>query len=189
MRHRLNALLLVLPAGAAAWYAMMVVHESGHAVGAWLSGGRVVRVVLHPFAFSRTDVAPNPHPLLVVWCGPLWGAVFPLAAWLAARAANLRLAFLVRFLTGFCLIANGVYLASALVVPAGDTEDLLRMGTPLWAVVAPGVAAFAGGLAVWNGLGPSFGLGGRPVDRAAVTAAAVAFALLVAGMTVWWVFG
>ena len=37
-------------ATAAAWYLMMIVHESGHVLAAWASGGRVARVILHPFA-------------------------------------------------------------------------------------------------------------------------------------------
>jgi hypothetical protein len=182
---RPDACLLVLVSAAAAWYAMMIVHESGHAIAAWVSGGRVVRVVLHPLAFSRTDVSPNPHPLLVVWSGPVWGAAVPLGLWMTARARKMRLAFLLRFFAGFCLIANGVYLASAAVVPAGDTEDLLRLGTPLWAVAAAGIAAFAGGLTAWNRLGPRFGFNGQSVDRATVTAAAVSLGLLIAGMLAW----
>jgi hypothetical protein len=182
VRHWLSVLTLVLLCGAAAWYAMMAVHESGHAIGAWVTGGRVTRVVLQPFAFSRTDVGPNPHPLFVVWSGPVWGAMLPLAAWLAVRAAKAKLEFLARFFAGFCMMANGVYLASAVFVPAGDTEELLRYRTPLWAIVAPGVAAFACGLVLWNGLGPSFGFQGKPIDRAVIAVVGLLLALLLAGM-------
>ena len=53
------------------WLGFQAVHELGHAAGAWLSGGKVVKVVLHPCAISRTDVEPNPRPLVVVCVGPL----------------------------------------------------------------------------------------------------------------------
>ncbi len=172
-------------ASAASWYGMMVVHESGHVLGAWASGGRVARVVLHPLAFSRTDLAENPHPLLVVWGGPVWGSVLPLVIWLVLRGIRYRLAFLPRFFAGFCLVANGVYLASAAVMPVGDAEDLLRLGVPAWMLVAPGLAGVVGGLGIWNGIGASFGFGGRAVERSGVVAVLVLLAVLVGGMYGW----
>ena len=59
------------------WLGMMLVHECGHMLAAMLSGGTVTRVVFHLLAFSRTDIDPNPHPLVVAWCGPLLGAFLP----------------------------------------------------------------------------------------------------------------
>ena len=49
------------------WLGMQAVHELGHVFGAWLTGGRVQQVVLHPLTISRTDLAENPSPLVVVW--------------------------------------------------------------------------------------------------------------------------
>jgi len=48
------------------WLAMQIIHEAGHVLAAWVTGGTVTAVVLHPLAISRTDVAPNPSPLTVV---------------------------------------------------------------------------------------------------------------------------
>ncbi|GMV26224.1 MAG: hypothetical protein AMXMBFR58_22550 [Phycisphaerae bacterium] len=163
----------------------MIVHESGHVLAAGLSGGQVSRVVLDPLAFSQTELLENPRPLFVAWAGPVWGSIVPLGAWLAFRAAGLRLTFLVRAFAGFCFLANGAYLASAAIMPVGDTEDLLRLGAPLWAVSTPGVVGFVGGLLLLNGLGPDFGLDGRPVDRSAVAAAILSLAFLATGMVVW----
>jgi hypothetical protein len=58
------------------------------------TGGTVERVVLHPLSISRTDVSPNPHPVAVVWLGPIVGSVVPLppAASRGARPARERLA-------------------------------------------------------------------------------------------------
>ena len=67
------------------WLAMQAVHELGHVLGAVATGGQVTKVVLHPCTISRTDVHPNPHPLLVVWAGPVVGAALPLLAFLVAR--------------------------------------------------------------------------------------------------------
>src|SRR4051812_32794919 len=65
----------------ASWLGMQAVHELGHVAGALLTGGKVARVVLHPMTISRTDLASNPSPLLVVWAGPVLGCLLPLAAW------------------------------------------------------------------------------------------------------------
>jgi hypothetical protein len=62
----------------ASWLAMMAIHELGHVLHAWLSGGTVSLVYLRPFEFSRTDLSVNPHPQFVAWGGPLWGCVIPL---------------------------------------------------------------------------------------------------------------
>lgn len=171
---------------AASWLGMMVVHESGHVLAAWLSGGRVAGVVLHPMAFSRTDVAENPHPAFVTWAGLVWGMALPVAAWLVARAARWKLAYLLRAFAGFCLIANGAYLASAIVAPVGDAQDLVRLGTPLWVMVPIGLAGVVGGLATWNGLGSRFGIGREAtVEREAMIAAGISLVMLVVGMLAW----
>ncbi|HYW78763.1 MAG TPA: hypothetical protein VE890_04265, partial [Thermoguttaceae bacterium] len=72
---RFFQVLLIVAATGFSWLMMMVLHEAGHVLHAWLSGGHVVRVVLDPLSFSRTDVLPNPHPLWVVVGGPLWGCL------------------------------------------------------------------------------------------------------------------
>ena len=51
--------------------------------------------------------------------------------------------------------------------------DLGALGVSRWAIGAPGVIAAGLGLAVWNGLGRSFGLGGGEVRRGTMMAAAV----------------
>ena len=78
------------------WLAMQAVHELGHVLGAITTGGHVTKVVLHPCTISRTDVHPNPHPLFVVWAGPLVGSVLPVLAFLLARALRSPGVFLFR---------------------------------------------------------------------------------------------
>jgi hypothetical protein len=59
---RAHKVVLGIALVALSWYGMMAIHELGHVMGAWLTGGRVERVVLHPLAISRTDLAHNPRP-------------------------------------------------------------------------------------------------------------------------------
>ena len=158
------------------WLAMMTLHETGHVMHTIACGGAVERVVLPVFGFSRTDVAVNPRPLFVAWGGVVWGSLLPLGLLAVASWWTPRYAFLARFFAGFCLIANGAYLAGGAWLAAGDAADLLRLGAQRWQLLAFGLPAIGVGLALWNGLGPHFGLasrGGR-VDRRASIAIAVA---------------
>lgn len=172
-------MLLVISTLGLSWLAMMAVHELGHVLNAWTSGGHVERVVLHPLAISRTDVSPNPHPLWVAWGGALWGTMIPLLLLKVARLRPWRHQFLAAFFAGFCCLANGLYLAAGSFDRVGDAGDLLRHGTAQWQLIAFGLPLAALGLWLWNGLGPHFGwsAGAKPIDRRLAINLAVALAL------------
>ena len=152
---------------ALSWLLMMAVHEFGHVLHAWLSGGRVKAVVLHPAAISRTDVSPNPHPLFVAWGGALWGTALPLLCVAITQPSGSRYSYLASFLAGFCCVANGSYLAAGAIAYVGDAAELLRYGASTWQLIAIGLPLAGVGLYLWNGLGGHFGLGdaGRAIDR------------------------
>jgi len=136
------------------WMAMMAVHESGHVLAAFVGGGRVRRVVLPFTDFSRTDVDPNPSPRLEVWGGPLWGSAFPLLVWLLIRT-KLSNPFksALGFFTGLCLVANGAYLGMGWTMTAGDAAELIKLGTPIWMLIAFGLTTIISGLYIWHKLG------------------------------------
>src|SRR5262245_33610924 len=123
------------------WFGMMAVHELGHVLGLWATGGTVAKVVLHPLTISRTDPGLDPRPLVVVWAGPLVGSLLPLAALALAQLARLPGAHFLRFFAGFCLIANGCYLGVGVFDPVGDARELLRLGAPAWQLGLFGVVA------------------------------------------------
>ncbi len=179
---RIAQIVLILATVTLSWLAMMIFHEAGHVLHAWLSGGSVSQVVLNPLSFSRTDLASNPHPLFVAWGGATWGVVTALTLYLAARLWKTRSAFVFRFLAGFCLIANGAYLGVGSFVLVGDAADLMRSGAPRWTLLLFGLVTIAAGLALWHRQGPDFGLGharGRVNPRIAVTVALIAVLLVV----------
>jgi hypothetical protein len=149
---RLRKVLLFALLIFASWMLMQVVHESGHILGAWLSGGTVTEVVLNPLTISRTDVRPNPHPLIVVWAGPIVGVVLPIAIWIAARLIRFRYANLTQFFAGFCLIANGAYIGIGSFGRVGDCGEMLRNGSPIWLLWVFGAVTLAAGLYLWHGL-------------------------------------
>ncbi len=135
------------------WFVMMAVHELGHVVGAIVTGGVIERDVLYPLSNSRTDVSPNPHPAIVVWLGPVVGCVLPLAMFAVTPHRLTVMRNVVRFLAGFCLIANGAYISIGSFDRVGDCGEMLRTGTPHWAMLAFGVVTVPLGLYLWHGLG------------------------------------
>ena len=151
--------LLIVSILALSWLGMMVVHEFGHVVFAWLSGGSVTRVFLRPLEFSHTDLGANPHPLFVAWGGALIGTTLPLTCSLLWRRFHWPAWYLFQFFAGFCLVANGIYLGVVSFIPnAADPGDMMREGTPQWLLILFGIVAFPLGLFLWNGLGIHFGL-------------------------------
>jgi hypothetical protein len=156
---RLGQVVLIAATLSLSWLGMQVVHESGHVLAAWAGGETVHRVVLRPLAISRTDATRDRRPLLVAWGGAAVGATLPLGMFALARALRWNRSHLLRFLAGFCLVANGAYLGVGAFNGDGDAGDLLRFGAPRWSLFAFGLTATPAGLALWHGLGPRFGLG------------------------------
>jgi hypothetical protein len=77
--------------------------------------------------------------------------VIPVALWLALRRTRAR-AILQAF-AGWCLIANGVYMAVGWIYRAGDAGELVRLRTPIPVLIAFGIVSAAAGLFLWHRLG------------------------------------
>ena len=151
--ERVHQFVFVFSLMALSWFAMMAVHEFGHVVGAIVSGGQVERVVLYPLTISRTDVSPNPSPLLVVWAGPLLGCLLPVAISLAIPKRRSVSRNVAMFFAGFCLLANGAYIAFGTFDRVGDCGVMLRHGSPLWLLIGFGAIAVLVGFYLWHRLG------------------------------------
>lgn len=147
----------------ASWWLMMAVHETGHVLAAWATGGHIHRIDLSPIAFSQTHLATNPEPLLVVWAGPVFGVAAPLLVLATTHLSPVRTRLaccrpLLTFFAGFCLLANGAYLGLGWIDRVGDAGDMMRLGTPLALMIGFGVLCGVAGLILWHRLGPSLGL-------------------------------
>ena len=125
-------ILLIISILWIAWLAMMLVHETGHVLGAIASGGTIRQVVWHPAVLSRTDVEPNPHPLIELWAGPIVGSLLPVIVASICLAFRLRIAYMLWVVAGFCLIANGAYIGIGAFDPVGDARELIVHGTSRW---------------------------------------------------------
>ncbi len=179
--------ILVITSLLGSWLGMQVVHELGHVIGAIVSGGHVSCVVLHPLTISRTDVSVNPHPLLVVWAGPLLGCMLPLGLWGIAIWLRLSEAFLARFFAGFCLIANGLYIGIGAFDRVGDCGEMLKHGSPIWGLWLYGSIATPLGLLIWHRQGGHFGWGseGREIRCSSlIVSVSTCLALILLGLVV-----
>jgi len=187
--NRLFQFLLIVSIILLSWFGMMAVHELGHCLAAWVSGGSVARVILHPLVISRTDFCRNPHPLFAAWGGFVVGALLPLITFAIAARAGAAAAYLFRFFAGFCLVLNGIYIAEDAFFRVADGGDLLRLETPRWVPVAAGAGAVIDGLALWNGLGHYFGMGeakGEVSRRHAVGTACVCVGVAACEILLGW---
>jgi len=181
MTNRLFQAMLIGSTLAFSWLMMQAVHELGHVVHLWATGGTVEYVLLHPLAISYTHPGANPHPLIVASGGAIWGCAIPLVLLVLVRGTARSYAYLAAFFAGFCLVANGAYLAADAFLRGGDARELIARGTPPWLLVPFGLAAVGAGLYLINGLGPHFGLGrtGGRVDRRAAVGITLALLVLV----------
>ncbi|TWU29346.1 M50 family metallopeptidase [Bythopirellula polymerisocia] len=139
------------------WFSMQAVHEFGHIAGAITTGGKVELVVLHPLTISRTDLAKNPHPLIVAWAGPILGSIVPLLFFAVVNRRGILARPMSNFFQGFCLISNGLYIGLGSLGRIGDAGDLLRLGAPPATLWLFGITASIGGLLFWHRLGPGMG--------------------------------
>ena len=153
MKTKTRRALVIAAALYPCWLGMMAVHEAGHVLHAWASGGAVSKVRVPLVGFSITELSSNPRPRFVAWGGPLWGGLLPLAAWAGWRAFRRPGLSGAQFFAGFCLIANGAYLGVGALTRAGDAADLLKRETPAWALIAFGIIAMTVGLYLWHRLG------------------------------------
>lgn len=178
---RLQQLIFVASLLALSWHAMMAVHEFGHVIGAFGTGGDVQRVVLHPLTISRTDVSPNPDPSIVVWLGPVLGCLIPAAIWLLMSERWIVTRRLAKFFAGFCLVANGAYISLGSFDRIGDCGVMLDHGSPLWLLLAFGAVTIPLGFCVWHSLGSVTCFISDPnrVDPAAAKMLAIAMVVIM----------
>ena len=85
-------------------------------------------------------------------------------------------AFALRFFAGFCLIANGAYIAFGSIDRVGDCGEMLRHGSRTWQLSLFGALAIPTGFWLWHGQGTHFGFG----SSKGVVDSRVGYSILVA---------
>ena len=179
----MNQVILIASFIPFCWLAFMAVHELGHVVAGLATGGSVTKVVVHPLSISRTDVSPNPNPLVAVWAGPIIGIFLPIVIWGVFWKLRIPGDYLAKFFAGFCLIGNGAYIGIGSFDNIGDAGDMMNHGSPIWALWLFGILTVPIGFLFWHRLGPKFGLGesnGKVDGWAAYTSLGIFVALFLA---------
>ncbi|MFO0943880.1 MAG: hypothetical protein U0930_24350 [Pirellulales bacterium] len=114
-----------------AWWAMCWTHELGHVLSGWCFGATLISLDLWPWHLPYSFYDPDPHPLVTTWGGPILGCLIPIVLSLLVRRAE------VRYIASFCVLANGLYIASAALTDDRllDTAKLLEHGANWWQIV------------------------------------------------------
>ena len=86
---------------------MTFTHELGHIVAGFCCGGTLKAVELWPWQLPYSFFEPDPLPLVTLWGGLLSGVLVPVAVALIAKREWIW------FFAHFCVLANGVYIATA----------------------------------------------------------------------------
>lgn len=185
----IHQLMMIVGLCIFSWLVMMLVHELGHVLGALITDGHIVEVVWHPLVFSYTDVHPNPSALLVVWAGPVMGVLLPALATLLTGWLYRRVCYLTEFFTGFCFLANGLYIGLGWIDRVGDTGTMYTYGTPNWVMFSFGLICVPTGLYLWHRVSRQVGLVRTKHSRIAPTHARIVFVIAMVFLIAGLIFG
>lgn len=113
-----------------AWGLMVFTHEVGHLLGGYIGGAKIVGADLRPWRLPYSFHEPDPHPLLTLWCGPLFGVVAPAISLFVVRNQSTL------FIASFCWLANGLYIGAGYFVNESqlDTPRLIAAGASTWSI-------------------------------------------------------
>jgi hypothetical protein len=124
-------------------------HELGHAIVMWASGGVVDRIVLHPFTWSYTYYGSMPkYPILTSSAGIVFESVVALLlvglAW-RSRQQSWSLTFIM--IGTVATVKAGLYaLIDGIVFGGGDATSLIQLGMPATVIVGAGILLIGVGL-------------------------------------------
>jgi len=159
-RYRiLKAGFLLLAALFAATNIAKFLHEIGHALGAWSTGGIVRGLVIHPFSWSYA-LAVSPRDDVTIWAGSILGCLFGILITFSVfkwRSGRLLIPLLVGPVTCLC---NGSYLVlgSVFHLP-GDGSVLAARYAPAGVVAAVGLLMLCAGMLLAFLIIPELGFG------------------------------
>lgn len=190
-KRLLKSILLLFGSLVFAQSASCVLHELGHAIAYWTTGGTIERIVIHPFSWSY--VIPGSvtnYPNFTTWGGVVFGTIMALL--LVAVVWRWRGPYVMpALLTGVvACIGNGYYLVCDYVAGTGhDAGSLVESGTPGAVVVIVGVALIGVGFCLAGIFIPLMGI--RQGDGAVARVLVFAGALIpyaIATQAYWWAY-
>lgn len=128
MINRVTRFLILLTVS---WVVMTFTHEMGHIIGGACCGGALKSADLVPWHLPFSIFEPDPLPLVTLWSGLVIGPLVPVIMAMVVKRDWMW------FIANFCLLANGMYIATAWV--SGDryldTPRLLEHGASPVAII------------------------------------------------------
>lgn len=163
MLHDLWRVLTLLVGFVFGIYVAVLLHESGHALGAILHGDRVYAIVMQIPA-PAGYVQASSSSWMLTWGGVFFGALFSLPPLLLARLLSSKSMgrFAALLVSALCLAHNGLYLAVGSIIPFADAAGMVDRGAPRWFLFVLGVPLLAGFIVVLSRAIVMIGL--RPAD-------------------------
>lgn len=153
LRSLLAAALFSAGALTVADFLFLLVHESGHALLAWILGGAIPLIHLHPLGGRVLVYFPSQAPVwkmgATVVAGPLMGLVAGIAV-MRARPLENRLSPL-GLVVSFAGIVSGFGTMISSFPAPGNSEllsGIRQFGLPLWSALAVGTLVFSLGVLV-----------------------------------------
>ena len=109
-------------------------HELGHALGYWLSGGTVNAIVMEAPLPAGHVWGSSSSRFMPVWGGIAFGALITPVPLLTARCLSRRspVRFAAMMVAAFCLAHNGMYLFVGSILPFADASNMISLGAPRW---------------------------------------------------------
>lgn len=139
-------ILLLFGCTAIGYNLTTMLHELGHALSLWLTGGRVERITLNPFSWSCTYyAAPPTHPILTSCAGALSDMLLTMLLMIVASFLHYQLMRLMLVITGIVAIAHsGIYaIIDTMACSGGDPTTLIQAGVSQIAIFAIGALLIA----------------------------------------------
>jgi hypothetical protein len=144
----LKSILLLFGCFVFGFNASKVLHELGHVIAYWTTGGTVEYIIIHPLSWSHCiPGSVSEYPNFTIWGGVVFGTIIGLM--LVALVWRWRGPYvMLSFMTGVvACLHNGFYLIfSCLAESRGDAMSLIYGGTSKAVVIAAGLLIFGIGL-------------------------------------------
>lgn len=152
--------------------AQRAAHELGHAIGTWVTGGEVYRIVLHPFLEGRCEHSTTPFPTITTLAGVGFSMLVGAGAIIMSRRYHRPMLAPLVMMGIAAFFSSGFYYIVGVIIPFGDPGYLTNaLGTSSILVLLFGISMVGlGVMAATPTLGPVFGMGYHdPVGRTILT--------------------
>ena len=114
-----------------------LIHESGHALNAVLTGGSLNKITMSPLSWCYAWTSGG-NRIFVIWGGFLWQTIVPTVILLLLWCFKSRLSLYALFLVLVSFAESGIYMITGAVAGIGDGGNLVRYGIPPFILLTVG---------------------------------------------------